>query len=335
MSAQVRGLEFPVPDTPVSRTASRPPAYDQTATGSSAATATRNRADAAHIGMTMRWARRLKGSGEHIGLLCAEANVIIKNQESAPNGGSRATTVASDDHAARPPFQSVREPSAEYLRLTLGVLRLGTCTQMFQFCMASSSGGRCVSHSRSVCLLPHTSRQESSSSPKLSSQKSASLISIRSRPTASVMTSVSAIPADSSSLATARISVSVNGRTSEEYLWRRLLTIWKAGLNLRPIATLCARWLRCSLTALQRVSTVLIASRSTSDISWCASARALDCSISQCAALPAGHYSGVLESAGRGNFSFAWGAPARELRPSASRSTSSRRSASGFSLAFR
>ena len=109
---------------------------------------------------------------------------------------------------------------------------------------------------------------------------------IRSRPTASVMTSVSAIPADSSSLATARISVSVNGRTSEEYLWRRLLTIWKPGLNLRPIATLCARWLRCSLTALQRVSTVLIASRSTSDISWCASARALDCSISQSAACP-------------------------------------------------
>ncbi len=100
MSAQVRGLDFPVPDTPVSRTASRPPAYDQTATGSSAATATRNRADAAHIGMTMRWARRLKGSGEHIGLLCAEANVIIKNQESAPNGGTARVLPEVPAHTA-------------------------------------------------------------------------------------------------------------------------------------------------------------------------------------------------------------------------------------------
>ncbi len=33
--------------------------------------------------MTIRWARRLKGSGEHIGLLCTEAYVIIKNQEGA------------------------------------------------------------------------------------------------------------------------------------------------------------------------------------------------------------------------------------------------------------
>jgi hypothetical protein len=60
----------------------------------------------------------------------------------------------------------------------------------------------------------------------------------------------------------------------------------KAGSDLTPTATLCVRMLRCSLGALQRFGAALIACRLASGISWCASTRALDCSMSQSAVWP-------------------------------------------------
>jgi len=50
--------------------------------------------------------------GRQIGLICAQPSVEIAKGTADQNGGSRATSTAKDDHAARLAFQSVSESIA-------------------------------------------------------------------------------------------------------------------------------------------------------------------------------------------------------------------------------
>lgn len=56
----------------------------------------------------------MQGGRAQITRICTITGNMGALKSATQIGGSRATTVASDDHAARPLFQSVSEPSAEY-----------------------------------------------------------------------------------------------------------------------------------------------------------------------------------------------------------------------------
>jgi hypothetical protein len=94
--------------------------------------------------------------------ICTPFAIMLHVLEAAPNGGSRAATVASDDHAARPPFQSVSEPSAESERELNGIcpvtdariLFVSACPVIWQGGSDRVRIGPQLGHGRKALLRP-------------------------------------------------------------------------------------------------------------------------------------------------------------------------------------